>query len=216
MFTNRIEAGYKLAQAIAQNAIEFDIVLGIPRGGVVTAGVIARQFDCDMDIVASRKIGSPNLPEFAVGAVSPDGKIFVHPRLKQNNNFDDEIVAQIAQRVQGEINRRCRMFRGNRPPVLLKDRKVLLVDDGIATGFTVLASVDYIKRKGASSIAIATPVCPQVVFENLKEQVDQIIVLHTEETFYAVSQYYDDFSPVEDEEVVTILMGHRPFMNEPG
>lgn len=205
MFKNRREAGYMLAEELAKNEIEFDVVLAIPRGGVVVGEIIATRFNKPLDVVMARKIGSPNWEEFAVGAVTPDGHILVHDRVKGMMDGDTDTVTRLAERVRRNIVEWLKVFRGTRPPLDLKEKRVLLVDDGIATGFTVKAAVDYILRSEAREVIIAVPVSSPGAYSHLIGEVKEVVALAVPQEFYAVGQYYDDFRSVEDQEVVEIL-----------
>jgi len=210
LFLNRKQAGYLLAEELEEQGLEFDVVLAIPRGGVVPAHIIARQFNCELDVVLSRKIGSPGRDEPVIGAVAPDGKIVIPEQIQAVFSVDAETYNQCAQETRNELNRLTRLYRGNRPPLNIQGRRVLLVDDGIATGSTIAASVDYLKRCGAASIIIATPVCARAAYEELLTQVDHMIVLEIPAKFFAVSQFYQDFSAVEDEDIISIMRNSQP------
>jgi len=210
LFLNRKQAGYLLAEELEKQDLEFDVVLAIPRGGVVPADIIARHFDRELDVILSRKIGSPGRDEPVVGAVAPDGKIVLPDQVQVIFPVDVETYNQSAQETKNELNRLTRLYRGNRPPLNIKGRRVLLVDDGIASGSTISASVDYLKRSGATSIIIATPVCARVAYEVLLNQVDHMIVLEIPAEFFAVSQFYQDFTAVEDEEIISIMRCWQP------
>lgn len=205
MFKNRREAGYLLAQALEKQTVDFDVVLGVPRGGVVIADVVAAYFNCAMDVVLARKVVSPNWEEYAVGAVAPDGEILIHERVRDLIDTDTAIINRMAEKVRHDINEKLSFYRSQRPPIELKGKKVLLTDDGIATGFTLKAAVRYLKRQETSGVIIAVPVSSRSAFLDLVEVVDQMIVLEQPENFYAVGQFYQDFTPVIDEIVVEIL-----------
>lgn len=210
MFKNRREAGYLLAQALEKQAVDFDIVLGVPRGGVVIAEVVATYFDCAMDVVLARKVVSPNWEEYAVGAVAPDGEILIHERVRDLIDTDTAIINRMAEKVRYDINEKLSFYRSQRPPIDLKGKRVLLTDDGIATGFTLKAAVRYLKRQETSGVIIAVPVSSRNAYLDLVEVVDQMIVLEQPENFYAVGQFYQDFTPVIDEIVVEIIKRAKP------
>lgn len=205
MFKNRLEAGDVIAKKLKEKGWRFDIVLGIPRGGVVIARQIAKQFNCPLDVILAKKIGSPSLPEYAVGAVTPDGEVLVHERLKHLWEEQRDPVQRLAQSVQKEINRQLDLYRSHRKPILLEGLQILLVDDGIVTGFTIKAAILYLKRQGVSEIRIAVPVCSQNAFQALNKEADDILALYIPQQMYAVSQYYEDFSNVEDGEIMDAI-----------
>lgn len=210
LFLNRKQAGYLLAEELEKQGLEFDIVLAIPRGGVVPADIIAGYFNKELDIILSRKIGSPGLDETIVGAVAPDGKIVIPEQVQAAIPIDTETYNHSAQETRNELSRQTRLHRGNRPALDVKGQRVLLVDDGIATGSTIAASVDYLKRSGAASIVIATPVCARPAYETLVNRVDHMTVLEIPAEFFAVSQFYQDFTAVEDEEIINIMRRQQP------
>jgi predicted phosphoribosyltransferase len=205
MFTNRREAGHLLAKMLEEKQIKFDLVLGIPRGGVAVAEIIASYFNCPLDVVMTKKIASPNWEEFAIGAVTPDGEILIHERVQKIINVDKDTVENLAQKVKADIASRLSRFRGPKPPLQLEGKDILLVDDGIATGFTLKAAVRYLKRQSDGRISVAVPVSSRNAYLNLLEDVDELIALLIPEEFYAVSQFYQDFTAVEDREVIAIL-----------
>lgn len=199
-----------LAEELENQGLEFDVVLAIPRGGVVQADIIARYFNKELDIILSRKIGSLGLDEPVCGAVAPDGKLIIPEQVQAAFPIDKQTYQRLAEETKKEISRQTRLFRGNRPPLSIEGRRILLVDDGIATGSTIAASVDYLKRNGAVSIIIATPVCARGTYEALLNQVDHMVVLEIPEQFFAVSQFYQDFTAVEDEEIMSLMKGWQP------
>ncbi|NLW90079.1 MAG: phosphoribosyltransferase [Syntrophomonadaceae bacterium] len=205
MFKNRREAGYLLAQALEKQAVDFDVVLGVPRGGAVIAEAVADYFNRGMDVVLARKVSSPNWEEYAVGAVAPDGEILIHERVRDLIDTDMTAVNRLAEQVRQGINERLNYYRSQRPPIDLKDKKVLLVDDGIATGFTLKAAISYLNRQDTAGVIIAAPVSSRSAYLDLSEVVEQMIVLEKPENFYAVGQFYEDFASVDDEQVVDIL-----------
>ena len=205
MFRDRGDAGKSLAEFLAQAGVDFDIVIGIPRGGVVVAREIAGHFQCPMDVVMARKIGSPSNEEYAIGAVTPDGEVFVDERVQELLGFDHERMQPRSPARTKEINRRIARYRMGKPGPSLAGKRVLLVDDGIATGFTIKAAVTYLRQQGASYIAIAVPVAAREAAQGLEPMVDDFFSLEVPEKFFAVGQFYEDFSPVDDEEVIEML-----------
>ena len=205
MFENRKQAGEQLARLLKEQKAEFDLVLGIPRGGVVVAYPIAKEYGCPLDVVIARKIGSPADPEYAIGAVTPDGEILVDENLLIFLRIDKNQLEQSAKSVHREINRRLEAYRGHKPAPALQGKRVLLVDDGIATGFTVKAAIAYLRRMGASYIAVAAPVAAPDTYRSLKSLADDVFCIEVPTVFYAVGQFYRDFSPTTDQEVISLL-----------
>ena len=205
MFTNRKEAGHLLARGLEDKQIQFDLVMGIPRGGVAVAEIIASYFNCPLDVVMAKKIASPAWDEFAIGAVTPDGETLISERTQKIIDIDSAIIEKLAQKVKENIDNRLKRYRGQRPPIDLQGKNILLVDDGIATGFTLKAAVKYLQRQTNGKIIVAVPVSSKNAYLNLLEEVDELITLEVPEKFYAVSQFYQDFAAVEDREVMNIL-----------
>lgn len=189
IFKDRKSAGILLANRLKK--IKADLVLGIPRGGVVVAKEVATSLNLPLDVVITRKIGAPNQPELALGAVDPDGKVVGGLKF----NIDEELK---------EIKRRENLYRSGREPLEVKNKTVLLVDDGMATGATTLSAIKYLKRHEAKVI-LAVPVASQEALDRVKDDSEQLIILHTPEYFQAVGQFYQEFEPVSDAEVVQYL-----------
>lgn len=201
-FRNRSEAGKKLAEEIHHRfpKIENGIVLALPRGGVILGAEIAKTLDLPLDIIVTRKIGAPMNPEYAIAAVS-EHEIIVSNRENPDKKYLDEETEKERQ----EIARRLREYRGNKLKVDLKGKTIILVDDGLATGLTMEATIKETKSHSPRKIIIAVPVTPPETVEKLKSQVDEIIVLNIEPMFYAVGQFYESFPQVSDEEVKRLL-----------
>ena len=205
MFKSRQEAGQKLSVILKQIKLDFDIVMAIPRGGVIVADEIAREFKVQLDVVLAKKIGSANLPEYAIGAVAPDGEIFLHERITDKDLINQEEIAYLTERIKREVNHRLNMYRNSRKAIDIDGKKVLLVDDGIATGFTVKAAISYLRRQKASRVYITVPVSSKSAYLDLKDAADHILVIEIPDNFYAVGQFYEDFSEIDDREVIEIL-----------
>jgi putative phosphoribosyl transferase len=214
IFKNRIDAANELTKGLYWLKDEVDenkfaaavVVVAVPRGGVIIGNIIASQLGTKLDLVVSRKIGAPFNPELAIGAVMPDGSYFLNDVAEMMNVSQDYIESQIEKEVK-EIDRRLIEFRGNREyNNRLKDKIVLLVDDGIATGATILASAKWIKDKHhCKELVIAVPLAPREILEDLKRVADKVIVLYTPEPFGAVGRFYQDFNQVSDDEVKEIM-----------
>lgn len=175
-----------------------DLILAIPRGGVVVAYEVAKELNLPLDIIVTRKIGAPHQPELALGAVDADGEI-----VGELGEFGE--IKEIIEREIGEIKRREKLYRGGKKALKVDSKVVILVDDGIATGATTLAAINYLKRHQVGQIILAVPVVSQKVREELAKKVDRTVVLHAPFSFQAVGQFYDQFNPVSDAEVVELL-----------
>jgi putative phosphoribosyl transferase len=187
---------------------EKPLVLAIPRGGVVTGDEIARWLEADLDVIISKKIGAPNNPELAVGAVMHDGSFFPNSDIISALGItEDYIKYQISEKMK-EIERRLDKFRGSRE-YRLKGRTVILVDDGIATGATVFAAINWLKRQGLKELIVAMPVGPADTIKKLRQIIKDVVVLRSPIDFMAVGEFYDDFAQVSDDEVVEIMSKFR-------
>jgi putative phosphoribosyl transferase len=214
VFRNRIEAAKELVERLhwlkdekhKNKSATAAVIMAVPRGGVVIGDVIASQLGAKLDLVVSRKIGAPFNPELAIGAVMPDGSYFLNEVAEMINVSQDYIESQIEKEVK-EIDRRLIEFRGNREyDNKLEDKIVVLVDDGIATGATILASAKWIKDKhNCKQLITAVPLAPREILEDLNRAADKVIVLYTPEPFGAVGRFYQDFNQVSDDEVKEIM-----------
>jgi putative phosphoribosyl transferase len=212
LFRDRTDAAKQLAERLywLKNEIQENkssvVIVAVPRGGVVIGNIIASQLGAKLDLVVSRKIGAPFNPELAIGAVMPDGSYFLNDVAEMMNVSQDYIESQIEKEVK-EIDRRLIEFRGNREYYnKLEDKIVVLVDDGIATGATILASAKWIKDKhNCKQLIIAVPLAPREILEDLNRAADKVIVLYTPEPFGAVGRFYHDFNQVSDDEVKEMM-----------
>lgn len=205
IFRNREEAGFLLAKEITKKNYVNSFVLAIPRGGVVVGEVIAKELNCPLDIVVVKKIGAPGNPELAIGAVGPEETVVWNEEICERMGINESIKYKALSIKYKERNEKEKALRGTRLPPDLKNKTVILVDDGIATGATVEVAVKWIKTKNPQKIVIATPVAPPDSIETLKPLVDDIICLSVEPDFWAVGQFYENFPQVEDEGVKTII-----------
>lgn len=210
MFTDRIDAGRRLAEALAGRpgigspgrALPADtLVLGVPRGGVIVAAEVARALGLDLDIEVVRKIGAPGNPEYAVAAVDADGELIAGERLVA----DAEYLQREAVSAGTEIRRRLAAYRGDRAAPVIAGRVVVLVDDGIATGLTLLAAARSLRRRGAARIIVAAPVASPSAEQALHQVADELVVLWVDPHMQAVGQYYTRFGQVADAEVIAAL-----------
>jgi putative phosphoribosyl transferase len=217
IFQNRIDAGEKLAERVSwlkqdrlkeeQRRQQSTVILAIPRGGVIIGDIIASELDAKLDVVVSRKIGAPYNPELAIGAVMPDGSYFINQEIVNMLNIPEEYIQIQAHEQAKEIDRRLMSYRGSKEyDNEFEDKIVVLVDDGIATGATMLASAQWIKNKQhCKKLVIAVPVAPRKILDDLNQVADEVIVLYSPLSFEAVGQFYQDFSQVSDNEVKEIM-----------
>jgi len=206
MLKDRVDGGKKLAERVLHYSGEPGlVVLGLPRGGVVTAYEIAQALDAPMDIVVTRKIGAPFNPELAVGAVTADGTVLYNEEVMRTLNVPIDVVDDKAEEEKKEAMRRVDLYRGDRAPLDLKDKTVILVDDGVATGMTMKAAIMSVRLRGAKKIIVAVPVLPSDTYEALKEMVDDVQYVLMPEMFYSISQFYELFPQISDEEVIALV-----------
>jgi predicted phosphoribosyltransferase len=205
---NRVEAGKQLASAM-KTADKDAIVLAVPRGGVVVGFEVAKALGISLDVIVTKKIGAPDNPELAIGAVAEDGTFFVDEDLVHRLFVPNEYVAAEVERQRQEIQRRLVRYRGDIPYPSLKNREVIVVDDGVATGSTLKAALRLVRHKGAKTVTVAVPVGPPDTIRELEKLADRVVVLLTPEPFYAIGQFYVDFSQTSDEEVIELLKRRR-------
>ncbi len=205
MFKNRRTAGLELAKSLKEYKGEDVIILAIPRGGALVAHAIREQLNCEWDLIIPRKLGAPFNKEIAIGAVTQDGTLLLDEEMIMYLNVSEEYIQKEKEAQINEIKRRLKLYMGNRPAVPLRGKRIILVDDGIATGFTIKAAIKSIQKAGASELVVAVPVAPDDVIEELLEKVDRIICLESPYPFYAVSMFYEDFHQTSDQEVIDLF-----------
>jgi putative phosphoribosyl transferase len=205
MFHDREDAARRLAAKLRDRKLHNPLVLAIPRGGVVTGAVLAQELGAELDIVLSRKLRAPDQPEFAIGAISEDGHIYLNPRVSDLFGPSEDYLDQERSHQLAEIARRKKLFRAVRPKASMAGRSVIVTDDGIATGSTMIAALQVVKTQKPGELIVAVPVAAPDRLEEIRRWCDDVVCLHSPETFWAIGQFYDDFSQVEDEEVVEML-----------
>ncbi|MFV7235857.1 phosphoribosyltransferase [Flavobacterium sp. ZB4R12] len=202
---DRIEAGLLLAEKLKKYQNSNTIVLAVPRGGVPIGSIIAKSLQLPLDIVLSKKIGHPYNKEFAIGAVSMDSMIIdKHPEIPQEY-IDDEII-----RLRKLLRGKYELYMGNREPLDIKEKNVILVDDGIATGNTLLASISMLRKRNPAKIIVAVPVLPYDTVPVFEKNTDEFVYLIASKYFRGVGGFYEDFNQVEDDEVIKLLSVTRP------
>lgn len=205
MFHNREDAARRLAAKLRERKLHNPLVLAIPRGGVVTGAVLAQELGAELDIVLSRKLRAPDQPEFAIGAISEDGQIYLNPCVSDLFGPSDDYLDQERRHQLAEIARRKKLFRKVQPEAPIAGRSVIVTDDGIATGSTMIAALQVVKTQKPREIIVAVPVAPPERLDEIRRWCDDVVCLQSPETFWAIGQFYDDFRQVEDEEVVEML-----------
>jgi predicted phosphoribosyltransferase len=205
MFDDRIEAGKKLAGRLSSYRDQDTIVLAIPRGGVVVAAEVAGELGAPLDLIIPRKIGAPGNPELAIGAVAGEGKPLLNESMIKSMRLPSGYIEEAVRSEVEEIKRRRKEYLGDRPRPSLKGKTVIIIDDGLATGYTALAAVRSVTSERPAKVILAVPVAPRETVKFLEPEVDELIVLETPAFFYAVGQFYHDFRQVSDWEVKEIL-----------
>lgn len=206
LYLNRSHAGKVLAEALAEEIFKDGLVLAIPRGGVVVGVEIARAKECPMDLIIPRKIGAPHNPEVAIGAVTQDGTTIFDRRLLELLGLREEDLSNIVTDEIKEIQRRMNKYRGSSDYPDYAGKRIILVDDGVATGYTVFAALKSIKKIfNPSQLILAIPVSPPDTLELLKAEVDNVICPVVPHDFMAVGQFYEDFGQTSDNEVIQIM-----------
>ena len=205
LFKNRSEAGRALAAALEKfKEAKRTAVLGLPRGGVVTACEVAKALRLTLDVIVPRKIGAPDNPELAIGAIAGDG-VVIDKELIALLNVPESYIQVAIEIEQKEAKRRLALFRKGQGEQDWAGWTAILVDDGIATGSTMRASIAALKKMHAAKIVVAVPVGPPDTINDIKQEVDEVVCLYTPSSFTAVGQFYDQFPQTSDEEVVALL-----------
>jgi putative phosphoribosyl transferase len=207
-FANRVEAGHELSGLLAPyHAARDVVVLGLARGGVPVAAEVARVLDVDLDVMIVRKLGAPLQPELAMGAVASGGVTVVNEDVAPW--FSDSDFRAVEQVEHAELERRELLYRGTSSPPTVRNRRVILVDDGIATGASMLAAVRAVRKLGARKVIVAAPVASRDAERRLRDEADDVVCIGVPDEFAAVGQWYVDFQQTTDGEVTQLLADHR-------
>lgn len=208
-YNNRSHAGKVLADIVVEHQIEDPIILALPRGGVPIAKEIAEKLKVPLDVLMVRKIGSPFNPEYGIGALSEDLiPLFNAGEFLHWDDLESE-VKEIIEDERGELRRRVKLYRGDRTLPDVRNKNVILVDDGLATGVTAAAAASFIKTKKPSKVILAVPVGPQRISEIVRVNVDEIICPYTPPNLSGIGLWYHDFNQVSDQEVLMILRSYH-------
>lgn len=205
MFEDRLDAGDQLAEAVAARAIDADIVLAIPRGGLPVARAVADRLVVPLDIVAAKKMGLPGNPEFAIGAAAADGSVWVNDAAIERHGIDEAYVESERQRAAATAQEKLARYRGDRPAPDLRGETVVIVDDGVATGATARACLRQVRNAGAERVVLAVPVGSPRSLRDLAAEADEVVAVEQPAGFSAVGAHYRDFSQVSDEDARTYL-----------
>jgi predicted phosphoribosyltransferase len=205
-FANRRDAGQRIAAKLRAYQNRADVlILGIPRGGIVVAAEIAHALRAPLDVFIAHKIGAPFNEELAIGALTSDGTLFWDDALIHELRLAPERVQYARDAQQLEIERRVKLYRGERAPLPLQNKIVIVADDGVATGATTIAALRALRHHQPARLILAVPIAPRQVMPLLRAECDEVIVLDTPEPFVAVGYFYEEFDQVTDEQVVALL-----------
>lgn len=206
LFRDRIQAGEALARRLSAYAGRDDvIVLALPRGGVPIGAAIARHLNVPLDVLLVRKLGLPGREEYAMGAIASGGVCVLQAELLSVLDIPPAVIEQTAQRELEEINRREKLYRAGRPAPQIRERVVILADDGLATGSTMQVAVHVVRESNPARLIVAVPVAPAAVCEKLESEADEVICLRLPEPFKSVGQWYENFEQTPDDEVTGLL-----------
>lgn len=205
VFKDRVDAGRRLAERLAGYVESGSLVLAIPRGGVVVGAEIARVLALELDLIIPRKIGSPQNPELAIGAVTQDGSNILNKRMIEMFGVTELELEYAISREIKEIKRRTALYRGSSVYQDCAGRQVVVVDDGVATGYTMFASLRSARNLHPKELILAVPVAPSDTLALLQKEVDHAVCLFTPDDFYAVGQFYERFDQTSDDEVINII-----------
>ncbi len=206
LYRDRLEAGRILATKLTAYADRKDVVvLALPRGGVPVAFEVAKALQAPLDVFVVRKLGVPGHEELAMGAIATGGMYVVNEHVVHMLAIPDSVIEEVAEREQKELERREQLYRDDLPPPDVRDRTIILVDDGLATGSTMRAAIAVLRKQHPAHIIVAVPVAAPVVRDEFKAEVDEIVCASTPEPFFGVGYWYEDFSQTSDEEVHDLL-----------
>lgn len=203
MFADRRQAGVELGKLLEDRYKDQNVlVLGIPRGGVLTAYEVARALNAELSVVITKKIPHPLQEELAIGATAEDGSVYL---TALGSNFNDETINRLVKKQKLEIESRIRRFRKGRPLPDMTNRTVIIVDDGIATGSTIVPAIKLCRNRNAARIVVACPVSGQRYVPEIDDLADEVVIAEQPEVFFAVGQVYRDFHSLSDDEVIGLL-----------
>jgi putative phosphoribosyl transferase len=208
-FADRTDAGRQLAERLTGLPADRVVVLGLPRGGVPVAAEVAAAIGAPLDVIIVRKLGVPFSPELGMGAIGEAGARVISADVVAGARVTEQELAQVEERERVELDRRARRFRGTVPPLPLDGKIAVVVDDGIATGSTARAACQIARARGAARIVLAVPVAPTRFTDRIGPDADEFVCLRTPVPFYSIGQFYADFRPTSDSEVIACLARAR-------
>ncbi len=205
LFADRVHAGRVLAQHLSGYRGSDTVVVGLPRGGVPVAAVVAEALGAPLEICVVRKVGVPGREELAMGAVAEGGVLVIEPQIVQLARISEPDLQAVVAAKRAEVEERVRRFRGARPPADVHGKTVIVVDDGLATGSTARAALMSLRQQGAQHLVLAVPVASTESLQTLEAVADDVVCPHALTDFWAVGMWYDDFRQTSDQDVVDLL-----------
>jgi hypothetical protein len=209
MFLHREEAAFRLAERLRGRPQRDPLVLAIPRGGVVIGAILARELKAELDVVLARKLRAPRQPELAIGAIGENGDVYLNPHAEDLPGVSAEYLQEECRHQMREIVRRQRLFRDSRPAAPVAGRSVVVTDDGLATGSTMMAALQVIGHQAPHEVIVAVPVAAPERLEQVRRHCDEVVCLLSPPWLRAVGQFYADFSQLDDDQVVQLLRSFR-------
>lgn len=205
IFEDRVDAGRLLAQKLLKYKEEDPLILALPRGGVVVGYEVARALNAPLDVIVARKLGAPGQEELGIGAIAPGGIRVLDEQAVEWLDITDAQLQRVTARETAEMNRRLRLYRGDRPLPDVRGRTVILVDDGLATGVTARAAVAFLHRQQPRRLIVAIPVCASETADRIRAEVDDLVCASIPPHFRAVGIWYRSFDQTTDQEVIDLL-----------
>jgi predicted phosphoribosyltransferase len=205
MFRNREDAALQLAQYLKGRVLYDPLVLGIPRGGVRIGAILARELESELDVVQACKFGAPGQPHLVIGAVSESGDIYLRPEANGMRGLTDAYLKEESSRQLATMKKRKELFRTIRPPAPIAGRSVIVTDDEIATGSTMLAALQWIKKYNPYEVIVAVPVASAAGLREVRRRCDDDVWLVSPESFRTIEEFYEGFPPLEDQQAVDLL-----------
>jgi predicted phosphoribosyltransferase len=210
MFRNREEAAFELAERLKDRALVDPVVLGIPRGGVVIGAILAQELGADLDVVLSRKLWAPSHPEMLIGAIAEAGTVYLSPGLETLSGWKKQYLVAECRLQSAEIRRRQNLFRKGRSPQPLKGRSVIVTDDGLATGSTLIAALQTLRAHQPYELIAAVPVTAPDSVSRVRYWCDELAYLLRPLSFGAIAEWYEDFPQIDEDQVVQLLRDCAP------